>query len=229
MNGLGSDWQILNTTYKPWPCCRWIHHPLTAFTRLRDTYGLRPEEIERVVVRANPFALTPIFCEQQPTDPLSAEFSHAHALAASAYDIPAGPLWYERDTMGDTRIASFRNRVSVVPEPTSSNLAEWMTGGQWRGIPAGVDIHARGEVFSATADHSLGDPWTDATLFSDEAIRSKFNVMAGLGADGSGNGKVQDAVGKVVDAVSTLETGQVDSIASSLAELSEVMVRARRD
>ncbi len=61
MAGLGTDWQILNTTYKPWPCCRWIHHPLTAFTQLWAQHQLRPEEIERVVVRANPFALTSIF------------------------------------------------------------------------------------------------------------------------------------------------------------------------
>ena len=223
MAGLGNDWQILNTTYKPWPCCRWIHHPLTVFTGLRARHELRPEEIERVVVRANPFALTSIFREQQPGDPLSAEFSHAHAIAAAAYDVPAGPRWYDRTTMSDERITAFRRRVDVVPEPTSSNIAEWMTGGQWRGIPGGVDIFARGQVFSATANHSLGDPWTPATLFSDEQIHSKFNVMVGLGERGEGPSALADAAKEVIEAIMTLDEGPVGRLTDSLMTLARSM------
>lgn len=221
--GLGHDWQILNTTYKPWPCCRWIHHPLTAFTQLRAKHELRPEEIERVVVRANPFALTSIFREQQPGDPLSAEFSHAHAIAAVAYDLPAGPGWYERETMSDERIAAFRGRVDVVPEPTSSNIAEWMTGGQWRGVPGGVDIHARGQVFSATADHSFGDPWTPETLFSDEQIYSKFNVMIGLDERGKGTPALANAAKEVIEVIMTLDEIPIGRLADSLMELTRAM------
>lgn len=217
--GLGSDWQILNTTYKPWPCCRWIHHPLTAFTRLLAQHELRPEEIERVVVRANPFALTPIFLEQQPRDPLSAEFSHAHALAAAAWQIPAGPLWYEPQTMLDERIVAFRSRVSVTAEPSSSNIAEWMTGGQWRGVPGGVDIYARGQVFSCTADHASGDPWSASTLFSNEQIGRKFNVMVGLSERGDGPPALQNAARELSNAVMTLDTGPISRIADSLSAL----------
>ena len=228
MAGLGNDWQILNTTYKPWPCCRWIHHPLTAFTQLRAQHELRPEEIERIVVRANPFALTSIFREQQPDDPLSAEFSHAHALAATAYDVPAGPKWYDRETMNDERIAAFRKRVDVMPEPTSSNIAEWMTGGQWRGVPGGVDIHARGQIFSATADHSIGDPWTPSTLFSDEQIHSKFNVMVGLDARGEGRPALKKAAKEVIDVVMTLDAGPTGRLADSLTVLALSMADPAR-
>lgn len=219
MAGLGRDWQILNTTYKPWPCCRWIHHPLTAFTRLRAQHELRPEEIERVVVRANPFALTSIFREQHPRDTLSAEFSHAHAMAAVAYDVPAGPRWYDGKTMSDERIAAFRKRIEVVPEPTSSNIGEWMTGGQWRGVPGGVDIHARGQIFSATADHSLGDPWTPATLFSNEQIYAKFNVMLGLDEHGEGAPALANAAKEIIEVVMTLDEGSVERLTDSLTTL----------
>ncbi|MHB9836181.1 MmgE/PrpD family protein [Paraburkholderia terrae] len=221
--GLGTDWQILNTTYKPWPCCRWIHHPLTAFGRLLEQHALRPDDITRVVVRANPFALTPIFREQHPRDLLSAEFSHAHALAARAFDVPPGPRWYETATMNDPRIAAFRERVSVTAEPSSSNIAEWMTGGQWRGVPGGVDIHARGTVFSATADHATGDPWTAATHFTDEQIRRKFGVMVGLDANGNGPETLQQAARDVADVVMSLESLPVDRLAVALNALCQSM------
>ncbi|MBB5399497.1 MmgE/PrpD family protein [Paraburkholderia youngii] len=217
--GLGDDWQILNTTYKPWPCCRWIHHPLTAFAQLLEQHGLRPDEITRVVVRANPFALTPIFRERQPKDLLSAEFSHAHALAALAHAIPPGPRWYESTTMNDSRIAAFRERVTVTAEPSSSNIAEWMTGGQWRGVPGGVDIHARGTVFGATADNATGDPWTDTTRFSDAQVRSKFGVMAGLDAAGGGPEELQRAVREVTDVVMALDELPVERLTASLSAL----------
>jgi 2-methylcitrate dehydratase PrpD len=221
--GLGTDWQILNTTYKPWPCCRWIHHPLTAFAQLLDQHALRPDEIERVVVRANPFALTPIFRERQPRDLLSAEFSHAHALAALAHGIPPGPRWYEAATMNDTRIATFRERVTVTPEPTSSNIAEWMTGGQWRGVPGGVDIHARGTIFSATADNATGDPWTRATRFTDEQITRKFGVMVGLDANGDGSDELQRAVREMADVIMSLDELPIERLSASLDALSRSM------
>jgi len=225
MAGLGTHWQILNTTYKPWPCCRWIHHPLTAFTQLLARHELDPDEIERLVVRANPFALTSIFREQHPADALGAEFSHAHAMAAVAYGVPAGPRWYDAPTMNDARIAAFRERVTVMAEPTSSNIAEWMTGGQWRGVPGGVDIHARGQVFSATADYSLGDPWTASTLFSDEQIASKFKVMVGLDKAGNSNehSALKNAAEDVIDVILTLDAGPIARLANSLAILDRSM------
>ncbi|MDE1180042.1 MmgE/PrpD family protein [Paraburkholderia sp.] len=221
--GLGTDWQILNTTYKPWPCCRWIHHPLTAFTQLRARHELRADEIERVVVRANPFALTSIFREQQPRDTLSAEFSHAHAVAAVAYDVPPGPRWYDGKTMSDERIAAFRKRVEVMPEPSSANIGEWMTGGQWRGVPGGVDIHARGQVFSATADHSQGDPWTTATRFSDEQIYGKFNTMIGLDPRGEGTPALAKAAVDLIDVVMTLDEASIERLAECLTTLARAM------
>ncbi|MGH3626913.1 MAG: MmgE/PrpD family protein, partial [Sciscionella sp.] len=179
LDGLGTSWQILNTTYKAWPCCRWIHHPLTAFTRLLQEYALEPQEIDRVTVRANPLALTDIFRDQQPADTLTAEFSHPHAVAVTAFGIPPGPRWYEPEVMMADHIKEFRGRVSVEPEPRSSNIVDWMGGGQWRGIPGGVDVFARGEVFSATADNALGDPWSEGTVMSTDQLVNKFRAMVG--------------------------------------------------
>lgn len=224
---LGEDWQILNTTYKPWPCCRWIHHPLTAFDGIRKQHALRPDEIERIVVRANPFALTGIFRDQHPGDMLSAEFSHAHAMAVLAHDVPAGPRWYEDEAMHDPAIMAFRERVVVEPEPSSANIGKWITGGQWRGVPGGVDVHARGQVFSSTADMSLGDPWSDATLFSDKDILDKFHVMVGLDGRNNGDtGPLRAAADRMVAAIETLEDhSDVSALTDAMLELATLVNR----
>jgi 2-methylcitrate dehydratase PrpD len=208
VGGLGCEWQILNTTYKPWPCCRFIHYPLTAFQTLKKRHQLRPEEMQRIVVRACPFALTPIFHERHPANPLSAQFSHAHALAAAAYEIPAGPLWYTPEALVAAHIRALRERVEVQPEVTSSRvIAESMQGAQWRGVPGGVDIYARGKVFSATVDMALGDPWTAEARLSNDDLLSKFRVMVGLDpVDGAGATRTREAAKQVVGAIEDIES-----------------------
>ncbi|WP_369046557.1 MmgE/PrpD family protein [Sinomonas sp. P10A9] len=202
VQGLGEEWEILNTTYKAWPCCRWIHHPLTAFSGILEEHAIAAEEIERVVVRANPLALTEIFRDQQPSDPLTAEFSHAHAMAAMAHRIPPGPLWYEEAAMNARHMADFRAKVTVTPEPRSSNIAAWMGGGQWRGIPGGVDVYARGTRFEATADYALGDPWEESTRLSSDRLIEKFVGMCRAGGDGSlGPSELEDRASACAEAI----------------------------
>jgi 2-methylcitrate dehydratase PrpD len=175
--GLAERWHILNTTYKPWPSCRWTQYPLTAFFKLKQELGLKPDEIDRIVVKANPFAQSARFTQQQPDNQISAEFSHAHALAMGAFDVPPGPLWYAEEALRAPKYQAFRSRVTVELEPRAANLAQWMEGGQFRRIPGGVEVHARGKVHTVSVDMAAGDPWSDETLFTDEALRQKFIGM----------------------------------------------------
>lgn len=224
LDGLGSDWQILNTTYKPWPCCRFIHYPLTAFDDLRQKHRISAQEIEKVVVRSSPFAQSAKFRARQPLDALSAEFSYPHALAAVAYDIQPGPLWYLPETIHADHIRAFRERVDVELEPSSNRIAESMRGAQWRVVPGGVDIHARGAIFSATVDMAKGDPWSPRTLMSDEAIRSKFRGMLGLDpVDGTGASRIRDAALRVLDAIEQVDRLELSRLMQPLGHLARAL------
>lgn len=198
---LAKQWHILNTTYKPWPSCRWTQYPLTAFMKLKRDLDLAPAEIDRIVVKANPFAQSARFKQQQPDNEISAEFSHAHALAMAAHDVPAGPKWYDNTALNSPQYQAFRSRVTVELEPRAANLAQWMEGGQFRRIPGGVEVHARGKVHTASVDMAFGDPWSEETLFTDEALRQKFMGM--VASDGSAE-KKQKAE-RIIAAVDRLE------------------------
>lgn len=203
LGGLGSEWRILDTTYKPWPSCRWIHYPMTAFANLQREHGLAAEEIERVVVRANPFSLSPRFHVQQPVGMINAEFSYAHSLAMLVHRVPVGPRWYSEENLGSAAVRAFRGKVEVTAEPLAANLADWLQGGQFRRLPAGVDVHARGRVYSATVDNAVGDPWTPQTLMTDEMIREKF---IGMVLSGDDSGARRQAANRIIDAIDRLES-----------------------
>ncbi len=224
VDGLGADWQILNTTYKAWPCCRFIHYPMTAFAALKAAHKLKPEEINRVVVRASPFALSAIFMDKQPTNPLSAEFSHAHALAVQAFDIPPGPLWLQQETLSDATIAAFREKVEARLEPSCANMADYIEGGQWRRIPGGVDVHARGQVFSATTEMARGDPWSDESRMSDADLKAKFRDMIGLHAlEGADAQKANALAADVMSAALEISAIKLAQLTAPLAELAAML------
>jgi 2-methylcitrate dehydratase PrpD len=206
--GLARDWRILDTTYKPWPSCRWIHYPLTAFLSLKHKHGLRGDEIEKIVVRANPFSVSPRFRVQQPNSIINAEFSHAHSLAMAAFDVPAGPLWYSPGNLDAPHVRRFRSVVTVELEPLSANLGQWLEGGQFRRLPAGVDVHARGEVYSETVDMAGGDPWSEATRFTDRMLREKFRnmVVSGKAARSEKSEARAERIIQVVDRLETLDS-----------------------
>ena len=50
---LGGKWWIMETSFKPWPSCRYTHHPLTALSRLLDKHPIKPEEVEKITVKGN--------------------------------------------------------------------------------------------------------------------------------------------------------------------------------
>ena len=112
------DW----TTYKPWPSCRWTQYPLTAFLALKAEFSLRPEEIQHIVVRANPFSVSPRFRTVHPENSISSEFSHANIMAVAAHGVPPGPLWHEPSTIEAPSMKSFacyfkaRNTFSAVAD-----------------------------------------------------------------------------------------------------------------
>ena len=171
--------------------------------KLKQDLGLKPDDIDRIVVKANPFAQSARFKQQQPDNQISAEFSHAHALAMAAFDVPAGPLWYAEEALKSPRYQAFRSRVTVELEPRAANLAEWMEDGQFRRIPGGVEVHAGGKVHAASVDMATGDPWSEETRFTDQALRQKFIGMVCGTNPGSADRKLKAE--HIIAAVDRLE------------------------
>ena len=155
-------------------------------------------------MRANPFSVSRRFHVQQPTTVINAQFSYAHSFAMLALNIPVGPAWYWEENMASNRVRAFRERVEVIPEPLAADLARWVERGQFRRLPGGVDVHARGRVFSETIDNARGDPWRTETLLTDRQLTEKFFGM--VAPAGSKNEAHRRQLGeRILDTVERLE------------------------
>lgn len=181
VGGFGSRWMLADITYKPWPMCRWAHHPLTALVKAVGKASIDVQQIERVVIGTNVLACSPRFSNPAPRSFSSRQWSIPHAVAMVLLGIPVGPAWLDpaQDDNQDVRV--LREKVSIEHWGPADAFASHITREQWRNMPARVMIGMRdGTRLEAETAFALGDPWTIDTAYGDEHIIEKFRAVSGL-------------------------------------------------
>lgn len=78
-HGFGSDWEILNVSVKPYPCCHFAHAIIDALHELKTRENIVPDDIEKIVCSV-PGTAVPIICEpldskRNPNNSYGAKFS----------------------------------------------------------------------------------------------------------------------------------------------------------
>lgn len=110
--GLGETWSFEAIGYKYWPCCGSHQAPLDCFDAILREHDLKPEEIERVVVRNEALVGLPKYTSTDIQDHVEAASSLPYNIAVAAYRVPWGPQWQSPDTLAREDIRAFAKRVS---------------------------------------------------------------------------------------------------------------------
>jgi 2-methylcitrate dehydratase PrpD len=181
---LGQEWHIFDTTYKPWPGCRYVHYPLWLFLKIKEENHLSSEDIEKVLIRMGRITTTKRFENQSPIGPITCQFNHPHTIAVGALGIEPGPKWYSPQTMNDKRIIEFRKRVEVQYDPELDKIDIPQGKILWK-FPTSVEVMSKKGVFRASTEYVKGDPWTEETYFTDDELKKKFLIFASSVFDGS--------------------------------------------
>ena len=169
-----APWKLHDTSFKPWPACRYTHPAIGAALALRD--GTAPEDVARITVRTYGDALR--FCDQvEPKSPKEARFSLQHTVAVTLLDGPPTLASFDPETIERSDVANLRGRVLVeTADPFASAYPDR--------CGAEVEICLRdGTTSRAVVPDALGDP---ANPLSDDAIERKARdllMVAGLPVD----------------------------------------------
>lgn len=120
--GLGSEWEILNTDVKPYPCGHISHPYMDCALRLRNEHGLAPEQIESIELRV-PTAAVAILCEpladkQRPVSSYAARFSMPYAVAVILTRGRAGIDEFSEDAIRDPQTLMLCSRTAYVIDDT---------------------------------------------------------------------------------------------------------------
>jgi 2-methylcitrate dehydratase PrpD len=193
--GLGSEYEVLDLSLKPYPCCRWIHSTLDALRELLAERGLRPDVVQRVTVRSIQ-AMTEWFAGHRPATLVDAEFSVPHAVAMTLLDRPRATWWHEANRR-DSAVQALMDRVTVETDPAAQEA--WVTIRHSARIPATVVVETAGSRFErarAGARGSAQEPLSPAE------VEAKYRELAEpvLGP------RQAATVLELVDKLETLET-----------------------
>jgi 2-methylcitrate dehydratase PrpD len=192
-DGLGESWEIMATSYKPYPCGFVIHPVLDCVLDWRRDNPAT--EVTRVVVRGNPL-LSDRTDRPDVSTGRESQVSLQHAVAAALVTGEAGLDQFTDACVRDPRVLALRRKVEVLRDSAFSTIA------------AAVEI--------ATADgrtHKLSQAaarGSDVNPMSDRDLEAKLHVAA-TGWDSRHN------IAPLIDAIWTLDKRADVSKLASLA------------
>lgn len=162
---LGTDFDLRENTYKPFPCGIVIHPTLDACIQIHKERRLDPGEIESVRLRVARIVLD-LCNKKQITRGLEGKFSVYHAAAVGLVRGKAGLREFTDETVNDPSVRAVRERVTAVSDSAVADDA----------VVVEVTLKS-GERVSKAVDHAIGN--LERPL-SDRALEEKFRDQAGL-------------------------------------------------
>ena len=113
IKGLGTDYLMVETAYKPitspWPA----HAPLEAFGWLIDRHRLEPEQIESIEVGTSSQAMKNIQTIKAPRDIMEAQYSLVYGLAVRLFRRGNRFQDYRAEDLSDPRFADLSRKVAI--------------------------------------------------------------------------------------------------------------------
>lgn len=192
VRGANDDWQIHDTSLKPWPACRHAHPAIDAMlAAIGDETGIDARNIARIDVTTYAEALR--FCDKpRPGSELEAKFSLQHAVAAIACLGHPQLSHYTPEVAALPELHAMRERVAVHADPAFSARFPMHYGAAVR-----VTM-ADGKHLEASCMDAWGDP---ERPMDSRAVRSKVLALAAWGGVSQGLAmQLLDATAALADA-----------------------------
>ncbi|MXW99155.1 MAG: MmgE/PrpD family protein [Acidimicrobiaceae bacterium] len=166
--GLGERWMIDEITVKPYPSCSDLHPMVQATAELVAQHGIRPAEIERLVVHTTT-KVVELNDMDGTASVMAAQYSAPFNVAAAVLADPSDPASFSPERIADPALAALQARVTLVLDPAFDATYAWKQG-------ARVEITTTdGRVLERTVHGQRGsmhDPLSDAE------IERKFHTLA---------------------------------------------------
>lgn len=158
-DGLGQSYMLLRNGLKPYACGVVAHPTIDGVRRLRQKYGLKPDDVTEIETKVNPLVLE-LMGKEQPRTGLEGKFSVFFCAAIALIDGNAGQSQFTDEKVARPDVVAMRDRVrAVVTQGIGIEQAE-------------VTIRTRdGRVFTERVEAASGTP---GNPLSDDDLVAKF-------------------------------------------------------
>jgi 2-methylcitrate dehydratase PrpD len=202
LDGLATQWQITNTYFKPYSCCRWNHAPIDALLALMEQHALRADDIVALDVETFGRALT-LGNEVAPSTLEGAQYSIPFCLGVAAVRGAPALLPLKEETLTDQAAIDLSRKVTLAVIPEYDAM-----------FPAAVPGRVRVTTAAGTLEHAVlaprGEPSNPMTW---DDIDAKFHAIAQARL-------TPRVLGRVRQAIDALLSGNIAPLRSALAATS---------
>jgi len=154
---LGTRFELMNLSYKPYPCCRDTHAAVDAVLELRRGAHRLADDIESIRVGLTCPGYQMVCVPEQvrlaPRTIVEAQFSIPYAVAAAWIDGGLGLAHFTDEALRRSDVLALASRVQPFVDDEIDR--------DWRRVitPAKVSVHFRdGQTVQARVDYSKGHP-----------------------------------------------------------------------
>jgi 2-methylcitrate dehydratase PrpD len=202
--GLGTRFELMNLSYKPYPCCRDTHAAVDAVLKLRTETGRPAHDIESIRVGLTgpgyQMVCVPEHVRLAPRTVVEAQFSIPYTVAAAWIDGTLKIGHFSEEALRRTDVLGLASRVeSFVDEEIDRDWRRFVT-------PARVIVRFRdGETLELRVDYSKGHPRNPMTA-------REFAAKAADCAAYAARPLAADAAVRLTSTVAALET--IDDVAT---------------
>lgn len=170
LQGLGHQYELMETAVKPYPSCRYGHACVDAALALRAEHGLGPEEIERVTMglpnKGMLLVGAPLAYKQNPRNVVDGQFSGPFVVACALVHGHFG--WDSYPRMDEPALRALMPRIVTEEDPeVQAEFPANMSGK--------LTIRARGQSFTRFVVVPKGEP---GNFLSEAELRAKFHGLA---------------------------------------------------
>jgi len=148
--GLGGGFQIMNTYFKRYSACRWIHAAVEALLQMMAEQGLAAKDVDRVHVETFRQAAD-LDNLADPPSPESAQYSIPYCLGIAATKGDGALMPLAAADLHDPAAVAFANKVTVTCDEALA--ADFPVT-----VPARVTLSAKSGTFEAQVDLPWGEP-----------------------------------------------------------------------
>jgi 2-methylcitrate dehydratase PrpD len=178
-DGLGTRWELMDLSYKPYPCCRFNHTAIDAALALAGQPGFEAPKITHITAGVNAQAYqavcTPPEIRKHPTTVVQAQFSIPFTVATALIDREVGLRHFTAEGLKRTDILELAGKVDCEVDATIER--------QWsRNVsPTALVVQASNAAFRQRIDLPSGHPKRPMT---EEARRAKLLDCLRVGGPG---------------------------------------------
>ncbi|WP_420861485.1 MmgE/PrpD family protein [Algirhabdus cladophorae] len=186
-DGLGRDWEIERTHYKPYPVCRWAHPAIDAASDLRTQHGLNAANIASVEIKT--FHNATRLAGQDPQTADDIAYGIAFPVAAMLVRGQVGLAELAPAVLDDAEICRISKATELTEDAGFNAAAEH--GERW----ARVVLTLRdGQVLTSRDYRPKGDP---DNPMSDAEISAKFHSFTVPLLGQARANQIEDLVGQL--------------------------------